>query len=73
MSAAMAELFPTNIRYGSMTIAYNVSVALLGGITPYFATWLIASTGDRFAPVLREQAAVAGARERQRRGRRAAR
>jgi MHS family proline/betaine transporter-like MFS transporter len=58
MSAAMAELFPTNIRYGSMAIAYNVSVALFGGITPYFATWLIASTGDRFAPAFYVMAAA---------------
>jgi len=50
MSAAMAELFPTNIRYGSMAIAYNVCVAVFGGITPYFATFLIASTGNTFAP-----------------------
>ncbi|WP_081687700.1 MFS transporter [Glycomyces tenuis] len=50
MSAAMAELFPTNIRYGSMAIAYNVSVAAFGGITPWFSQSLIAWTGNEFAP-----------------------
>lgn len=57
-SAAMAELFPTNIRYGSMAIAYNFSVAIFGGITPYFATWLIASTGNPFAPAFYVMAAA---------------
>lgn len=50
MSAAMAELFPTNIRYGSMAIAYNLSVALFGGITPWFSQSLIEWTGNTFAP-----------------------
>jgi len=58
VSAAMAELFPTNIRYGSMGIAYNISVAVFGGITPYFATWLIASTGNTFAPAFYVMAAA---------------
>lgn len=58
MSAAMAELFPTNIRYGSMAIAYNVSVAIFGGITPFFATFLITSTGNRFAPAFYVMAAA---------------
>ena len=57
-SAAMAELFPTSIRYGSMAIAYNLSVAVFGGITPYFATFLIASTGNRFAPAFYVMAAA---------------
>lgn len=59
MSAAMAELFPTNIRYGSMAIAYNVPVAIFGGITPYFATFLIASTGNKFAPAFYVMGAAA--------------
>lgn len=50
MSAAMAELFPTNIRYGSMAIAYNVSVAAFGGITPWFSQSLISWTGNTYAP-----------------------
>jgi MHS family proline/betaine transporter-like MFS transporter len=57
-SAAMAELFPTRIRYGSMSIAYNMSVAVFGGITPYFATFLIASTGNKFAPAFYVMAAA---------------
>lgn len=49
-SAAMAELFPTRVRYGGLSIAYNFAVAFFGGITPWFSVWLIGATGDRFSP-----------------------
>ena len=49
-TAAMAELFPTNVRYGGLSIAYNFAVAFFGGITPWFSAWLITSTGDKFSP-----------------------
>lgn len=59
MNAAMAELFPTNIRYGGMSIAYNISVAVFGGITPAFAAFLISRTGDNLAPAFYVMAAAA--------------
>ncbi|MEO3764341.1 MFS transporter [Streptomyces sp. B5E4] len=34
MSATLPALFPTEIRYGSLAIGYNVSVAVFGGTTP---------------------------------------
>ena len=46
----MAELFPTRIRFGAMAVAYNISVAVFGGITPYFALFLITRTGDNLSP-----------------------
>ncbi|POT55231.1 MFS transporter [Citrobacter amalonaticus] len=49
-SAAMAELFPTSVRYGGLSIAYNFAVAFFGGITPWFSIWLITATGDKFSP-----------------------
>ncbi|MBC7919282.1 MAG: MFS transporter, partial [Rhodoferax sp.] len=49
-NAAMAELFPTRIRYGGMAVAYNISVAFFGGVTPYFALFLISATGDTLSP-----------------------
>ncbi|WP_237736119.1 MFS transporter [Lelliottia amnigena] len=49
-SAAMAELFPTSIRYGGMAIAYNVAVAFFGGITPWFSAYLMTATGNPFSP-----------------------
>lgn len=50
INAAMAELFPTNLRFASMALAYNIAVSLFGGLTPYISSWLIASTGNKFAP-----------------------
>jgi len=49
-SAAIAELFPTSLRYGGLSIAYNFAVAFFCGITPWFSVWLIGATGDRFSP-----------------------
>ncbi|MBM3070232.1 MFS transporter [Lelliottia sp. RWM.1] len=49
-NAAMAELFPTRIRVGGMAIAYNVTVAVCGGITPWFSAWLMSMTGNPFSP-----------------------
>lgn len=51
-SAAMAELFPTSIRYGGMAIAYNLAVAFFGGITPWFSAYLMTATGNPFSPAL---------------------
>jgi MFS transporter, MHS family, proline/betaine transporter len=48
--AAIAEIFPTRLRSGWMSIGYTLSVALFGGFAPYLATWLIARTGNPLAP-----------------------
>ncbi|MFM9371920.1 MFS transporter [Streptomyces sp. Da 82-17] len=50
-AATMAEFFPTSSRTSGMAIGYNVASAVFGGFTPYIATWLVASTGARIAPV----------------------
>jgi len=57
-NAAMAELFPTRIRYGGMAVAYNLSVAFFGGITPYFALLLISATGNTLSPAFYVMAAA---------------
>jgi MHS family proline/betaine transporter-like MFS transporter len=48
--AAFVELFPTRTRYSGIALAYNGTVALLGGTTPFLATWLIHVTGYNLAP-----------------------
>jgi len=50
MPSLMAEMFPVNIRYTSIGIGYNFSVALLGGTAPIIATWLIKITNNLMAP-----------------------
>lgn len=46
MPATLPALFPTGVRQGGLSIAYNVSVSLFGGTTPVLMTALINATGD---------------------------
>ena len=46
VSAVMAELFPREVRCSGMSIAYNITLGLIGGTTPMVATYLIARTND---------------------------
>jgi MHS family proline/betaine transporter-like MFS transporter len=48
--AALTELFATRVRYGGLSIGYNVNGALLGGTAPLFATYLVSTTGSPLAP-----------------------
>jgi MFS transporter, MHS family, proline/betaine transporter len=50
MSAALPALFPTQVRYGSLAIGYNVSTSLFGGTAPFVVTWLISVTGNDLMP-----------------------
>jgi len=52
MPALMAEMFPVRIRYTSIGIGYNFSVALLGGTAPVVATLLIEKTDNLLSPAL---------------------
>jgi MHS family proline/betaine transporter-like MFS transporter len=47
---AMSELFSTDVRYGGMSLGYNISVSLFGGTAPFVVTALIAGTGLVVAP-----------------------
>jgi MHS family proline/betaine transporter-like MFS transporter len=46
MPAALPALFPTEIRYGALSIAFNISVSLFGGTTAVVTASLVAATGD---------------------------
>jgi MHS family proline/betaine transporter-like MFS transporter len=48
--ACLAELFPPAVRVTGFSIGYNVTGALLGGTAPYFATAVIASSGNHAVP-----------------------
>jgi MHS family proline/betaine transporter-like MFS transporter len=48
--ATMPALFPTNIRYGALAIAYNVSISALGGTSPLIAQALVSGTGNLMVP-----------------------
>jgi MFS transporter, MHS family, proline/betaine transporter len=48
--AALPALFPTNVRYGALAIAYNVSISTVGGSTPLIAQALVSGTGNVMVP-----------------------
>ncbi|GAB4033388.1 MFS transporter [Spirosoma gilvum] len=43
IAAFLVELFPTRIRYTSMSLPYHVGNGIFGGLTPFIATALVAS------------------------------
>ncbi|MER7185536.1 glycine betaine/L-proline transporter ProP [Streptomyces hyaluromycini] len=58
MPAALPALFPTRVRYGSLSIGFNISVSLFGGTTPLAVTALIGATGNLMMPAYYMMAAA---------------
>ncbi|MBT2443166.1 glycine betaine/L-proline transporter ProP [Streptomyces sp. ISL-36] len=58
MSAALPALFPTDVRYGSLSVGYNLSTSLFGGTTPLVITALIGATGSDLMPAYYAMAAA---------------
>ncbi|WP_079197995.1 glycine betaine/L-proline transporter ProP [Streptomyces sp. CB03911] len=58
MPASLPALFPTHVRYGAMSVGFNISVSLFGGTTPLVVTSLINATGDRMMPAYYMMAAA---------------
>ncbi|WP_407149367.1 MFS transporter [Bradyrhizobium sp. ORS 86] len=48
--STLPAMFPTAIRYGGLSIAYNVSASLFGGTAPLVAEWLVRVTGNDDMP-----------------------
>lgn len=40
IAAFLVELFPTNIRYTSMSLPYHIGNGVFGGLVPFAATWI---------------------------------
>ena len=47
---ALAELFPTEVRYTALSFGYNLSSVVFGGTAPFIATYLIEATGSKVSP-----------------------
>ncbi|MFF0596261.1 glycine betaine/L-proline transporter ProP [Streptomyces antibioticus] len=58
MPAALPALFPTKVRYGALSIGFNVSVSVFGGTTPLVVTALIGATGNMMMPAYYMMAAA---------------
>ena len=49
IAAFLVELFPTNIRYTSMSLPYHIGNGWFGGMLPLLATAIVAWTGNIYA------------------------
>jgi MFS family permease len=49
IAAFLVELFPTRIRYTSMSLPYHIGNGIFGGLTPFIATWLSGTFDDPLA------------------------
>jgi len=57
--AAMVEAAPAQVRCTAVSLGYNISLGIIGGLTPLAATWLVERTGDELAPAFLIMAAAA--------------
>ena len=49
LAAWLVELFPTRIRYTALSLPYHLGIGVLGGLTPFVATKVVAETGNAYA------------------------
>lgn len=59
VAALLCEMFPTPIRYSSMSIPYHIGAGYLGGFLPLIASYINARTGDAYAGLWYTWAVVA--------------
>lgn len=52
IAAFLVELFPTQIRYTSMSLPYHIGNGVFGGLVPFIGTAIVASTGNHFAGLI---------------------
>jgi MHS family proline/betaine transporter-like MFS transporter len=57
--ATAAEAYPTEVRCTAVSVGYNVTLGLLGGITPLLATWLVGISRDDLSPAFMLMGAAA--------------
>jgi len=50
MPSLLPSLFFTDVRYGALSITYNVSTSLFGGTAPLVISYLIHQTGSHYIP-----------------------
>lgn len=48
--STLPALFPADVRYGGVSIGYNIAVSAFGGTMPLVAETLISKTGDAMMP-----------------------
>ncbi|QLY27422.1 MHS family MFS transporter [Bdellovibrio sp. KM01] len=52
IAAFLVEMFPTNIRYTSMSLPYHIGNGVFGGLVPFIGTAMVAATGNHVAGLI---------------------
>jgi MHS family proline/betaine transporter-like MFS transporter len=55
----MVEAAPLAVRCTAVALGYNITLGVIGGLTPLVATWLVDRTGEEIAPAFLIMAAAA--------------
>lgn len=55
----MVEATPPGVRCTAIALGYNVTLGIIGGLSPLVATWLVHRTGDDLSPAYLLMAAAA--------------
>jgi MHS family proline/betaine transporter-like MFS transporter len=50
MAAFLVELFPTKIRYTSMSLPYHIGNGVFGGLVPFLGTLIVEFTKNKANP-----------------------
>jgi MFS transporter, MHS family, proline/betaine transporter len=50
LPSLLGEQFPVEVRAIGVALSFSTAVSIFGGLAPFFATWLIAQTGDNLSP-----------------------
>jgi MFS transporter, MHS family, proline/betaine transporter len=57
-AATMVEIAPPRVRCTAVGLGYNITLGVVGGLTPLVATWLVQRTGNELAPAFLIMAAA---------------
>ena len=57
--AIMVEAVPADVRCTAIALGYNVTLGVVGGLSPLVATWLVARTANDYSPAFMIMAAAA--------------
>lgn len=49
IAAFLVEMFPTRIRYTSMSLPYHIGNGVFGGLVPLIGTYMVEKTGNMYA------------------------
>jgi MHS family proline/betaine transporter-like MFS transporter len=55
----MVEAVPANVRCTTIALGYNVTLGVVGGLSPLVATWLVERTANDYSPAFMIMAAAA--------------